>query len=52
MLIYNAKEDKRYVLDYMGTSPYQATLDAYSEPGSNEGRYPGRHDSRCLWRLA
>ena len=36
MLVYHAKEDKIQVLDYMGTSPYQATLDAYSEPGSNE----------------
>ena len=36
MLVYHAKEDKIQVLDYMGTSPYQASLDAYSVPGSNE----------------
>ena len=35
MLIYSAKNRIR-VLDYMGTSPYQATLDAYSKPKSNE----------------
>ena len=36
MMVYHAKEDTIQVLDYMGTSPYQATLDAYSKPGSNE----------------
>ena len=36
MLIYNAKENELQVLDYMGTSPYEATLDAYSASGSNE----------------
>ncbi len=46
MLIYNAKEEAIHVLDYMGTSPYQATLDAFSEPGSSgvgirSGMVPG-----------
>jgi gamma-glutamyltranspeptidase/glutathione hydrolase len=36
MLIYNAKENELQVLDYMGTSAYEATLDAYSASGSNE----------------
>ena len=34
MLIYSAKNRIR-VLDYMSTSPHQATLDAYSKPKSN-----------------
>ncbi|MCZ6680733.1 MAG: gamma-glutamyltransferase [Candidatus Poribacteria bacterium] len=46
MLIYNAKEEGIHVLDYMGTSPYGATIDAYSAPGSSEvgirsGMVPG-----------
>ncbi|HIA69310.1 TPA: gamma-glutamyltransferase [Candidatus Poribacteria bacterium] len=46
MLVYSAKEQRIRVLDYMGTSPYQATLEAYSEPRSNEsgirsGMVPG-----------
>ena len=36
MLIYSAKEERIRVLDYMGTSPHQATPDAYSTPRSNE----------------
>ena len=36
MLIYSAKEKRIRVLDYMGTSPHQATPDAYSTPRSNE----------------
>ncbi|MFP6721793.1 MAG: gamma-glutamyltransferase [Candidatus Poribacteria bacterium] len=46
MLIYSAKEQRIRVLDYMGTSPYEATPDAYSKLGSNEvgirsGMVPG-----------
>ena len=46
MLIYSAKEKELHVLDYLGTSPYAATLDAYDEPDSNSvgirsGMVPG-----------
>ena len=46
MLTYNAKEKAIRVLDYMGTSPYQATLDVYSTPETKEigirsGMVPG-----------
>ena len=46
MLTYNAKEKAIRVLDYMGTSPYQATLGVYSTPETKEigirsGMVPG-----------
>jgi gamma-glutamyltranspeptidase/glutathione hydrolase len=46
MIIYSAKEKAIRVLDYMGTSPYGATLDAYPTPETKEigirsGMVPG-----------
>ena len=51
MLIYNAKEDKRYVLDYMGHQSVRSNPRRVFGAGLKRGWYPGRHDSRCLWRL-
>lgn len=36
LIMYSAKEKRRRVLDYMGTSPYEAELDAYSAPKANQ----------------
>lgn len=46
LIMYSAKEQTRRVLDYMGTSPYEAELDAYSAPRANQvgirsGMVPG-----------
>jgi gamma-glutamyltranspeptidase/glutathione hydrolase len=46
LIMYSAKEKTRRVLDYMGTSPYKAELDAYSTPAANQvgirsGMVPG-----------
>jgi len=46
MIIYSAREKAIRVLDYMGTSPYDATLDAYPTPEANQvgiksGMVPG-----------
>ena len=46
LIMYSAKEQTRRVLDYMGTSPYGAELDAYSTPWANQvgirsGMVPG-----------
>ena len=46
LIMYSAEEQTRHVLDYMGTSPYEAKLDAYSTPRANQvgirsGMVPG-----------
>ena len=46
LVMYSAKEQTRRVLDYMGTSPYEAEPDAYSAPRANQvgirsGMVPG-----------
>lgn len=46
IIMYSAEEQTRRVLDYMGTSPYEAELDAYSAPRANQvgirsGMVPG-----------
>ena len=46
LIMYSTEEQTRRVLDYMGTSPYEAELDAYSAPRANQvgirsGMVPG-----------
>ena len=46
LIMYSAEDQTRRVLDYMGTSPYEAELDAYSAPRANQvgirsGMVPG-----------
>jgi gamma-glutamyltranspeptidase/glutathione hydrolase len=36
LIMYSAEDQTRRVLDYMGTSPYEAKLDAYSAPRANQ----------------